>query len=149
MGRTKRWLSKPTLALVATIALFVITPYALAQNVAGKLATRTKLVDESKKKKRSLFWGGKTAQQEVANVDDGEYTFWSRKRKKKEGSTNTNMNKGDELSWRWELFYAETKMIMVSVITSVLCAVLSWMWYARPTLCGDNVKKKSGEEGGE
>ena len=141
-GRTKRWLSKPTLALVATIALF-ITPYALAQNVAGKFATRTKLVDESKKKKRS-FWGGKTAQQEVVNVDDGEYTFWSR-RMKKEGST---MNKGDELSWRWELFYAETKMIMVSVITSVLCAVLSWMWYARPTLRND-AKKKSGEEGGE
>ena len=147
MGRTKRWLSKPTLALVATIALF-ITPYALAQaqNVAGKLATRTKLVDESKKKKRSLFWGGKTAQQEVANVDDGEYTFWSRRRRQRE---KKGTNEGDELSWRWELFYAETKMIMVSVITSVLCAVLSWMWYARPTLCGDNVKKKSGEEGGE
>ena len=140
MGRTKRWLSKPTLALVATIALF-ITPYALAQNVAGKFATRTKLVDESKKKKRS-FWGGKTAQQEVVNVDDGEYTFWSRKRKK-EGT-----NEGDELSWKWELFYAETKMILVSVITSVLCAVLSWMWYARPKICRDDVKKIE-EEGGE
>ena len=147
MGRTKRWLSKPTLALVATIALFIITPYALAQNVAGKLATRTKLVDESKTKKKRSFWGGKTAQQEVANVDDGEYTFWSRKRRQREQKEGTN--EGDELSWRWELFYAETKMIMVSVITSVLCAVLSWMWYARPTLCGDNVKKKSEEEGGE
>ena len=146
MGRTKRWLSKPTQALVATIALFVITPYALAQNVAGKLATRTKLVDESKTKKKRSFWGGKTAQQEVANVDDGEYTFWSRRRRQRE---KKGTNEGDELSWRWELFYAETKMIMVSVVTSVLCAVLSWMWYARPTLCGDNVKKKSGEEGGE
>ena len=145
MGRTKRWRSKPTLALVATIALF-ITPYALAQNVAGKLATRTKLVDESKTKKKRSFWGGKTAQQEVVNVDDGEYTFWSRKRRQREQKEGTN--EGDELSWRWELLYAETKMIMVSVVTSVLCAVLSWMWYARPKMCRDDVKK-SGEEGGE
>ena len=158
MGRTVRWrLSKPAWALIiATIALSITQPYVvLAQNVAGKIATRTKLVDDgtttkNKKKKRSFsFWGGKTAaQQKVVNVDggDGEYSFWSRKRnKKKEGSTN---NKGDESSWTWELFYAETKMIIVSVITSVLCAVLSWIWYARPILCRDDVKK-TGEEGGE
>ena len=44
-------------------------------------------------------------------------------------------------------------MIGISIITSILCAVMTWLWYSKSVIC-DKIKVKkekdvSGEEGGE
>jgi hypothetical protein len=101
------------------------TWFASAQNVVGgKFATRAKLVDGStKKKKRKIFGGGK----EAAASSDGEFSrkFWTRW---------TSSAANNNLSWSsspsWELVLVESKMIFLSLITSVIFIVLSWIWYS-------------------
>lgn len=147
-GRWRLLNSSLTLATIALIALCAdpstrTSPssgsgailFASAQNIAGKFASRTKLdVDDSnnkkKKKKRRLF-GGRGNLKEIADettLVDGEF---------------------NSTSWKWKLFLAESRMIIISFITSVLCAVLAWMWYSRPRYEKVITKVDSGEEGAE
>ena len=109
-------------------------PSSIFVSAQTKFASRAKL-DEGSKKKRKLFGG---TRKEEGTLDDGEYTSWWKKRNKVVGGDNLDS------SWRWELFLAESRMIIISFITSVLCAALSWIWYSRPIF-----KKGAGEEGGE
>ena len=127
---TRRW-PKTILALVAIIAIILTTTpsyYATAQTI-GKFASRAKSTTTTKKKKRSFFGANRKAVTEDNTTDDGE------------------------LSWSMELFLAETKMIGISIITSILCAVMTWLWYSKSVICDKiNVKKEkdvSREEGGE
>ena len=55
---------------------------------------------------------------------------------------------GSSSSWEWDLFLAESRMIFVSVIVSVLCAILPFLWYSMPGK-GIFVGHDGGEEGGE
>ena len=99
-------------------------PFAAAQNIAGKFAARTTLEQAGSsavKKKKRAFW--KQATDEDSSNTDGESTT----------------------SWKWELFLAESRMIMISIISSFACAVLSWIWYSRL----GRGKDVAGEEGGE
>lgn len=89
--------------------------------VGGKFASRAKLVDV-KKKKRKIFGGGK----EAATSSDGEFSrkFWTR-------WTSSAANNSSWLSSpSWELVLVESKMIFLSLITSVIFIVLSWIWYS-------------------
>ena len=97
--------------------------FASAQNVVGgKFASRAKLVDV-KKKKRKIFGGGK----EAATSSDGEFSrkFWTRWT-----SSAANNNSSWSSSPSWELVLVESKMIFLSLITSVIFIVLSWIWYS-------------------
>ncbi len=92
---------------------------ASAQNIAGKFAARTKLTDTSSstQKKRS-FWGSRK-NDDVENEEekDGE-CGWT-----KESIRNC---------WWWHnMFLEESEIILKSVGISVLCAVISWLWYLR------------------
>ncbi len=134
MGRRRP--SKSTLILLIAIAFVshvsrdVSSSSAIfvsAQNVAGKVATRAKLEEQGSKKKRR-FWGG-TRNEEVDAVatSDGEYSsfggvIWKRRKRV------VGVNRGDETSWKWDLFLAESRMIFMSVIMSGLCAILSFIW---------------------
>jgi len=91
---------------------------ASAQNIAGKFAARTKLTDtSSSNKKRRSFWGSrKNNVVEDEAEKDGECS-WT-----KEGIRNC---------WWWHLFLAESEMIIKSVGISVVCALISWLWYLR------------------
>jgi hypothetical protein len=109
-------------------------PSSIFVSAQTKFASRAKL-DEGSKKKRKLFGG---TRKEEGTLDDGEYTSWWKKRNKVVGGDDNGS------SWRWELFLAESRMIIISFVTSVLCAALSWIWYSRPIF-----KKGAGEEGGE
>ena len=103
-------------ALVCTATLS--SDLASAQNVAGKFAARTKLTEasSSNKKKRS-FWGSRRNNAvEDEEEKDGECR-WT-----KESIRNC---------WWWHLFLAESEIIIKSVGISVLCAVMSWLWYLR------------------
>ena len=124
---TRRWL-KPTLALSAIIAIILTTTPSTAQTI-GKFASRAKSTTTTKKKKRSFFGANREAVTEDNTTDDGE------------------------LSWSMELFLAETKMIGISIVTSILGAIMTWLWYSKSVICDKiNVKKEkdvSREEGGE
>jgi hypothetical protein len=145
-----RWRPILPLALVA-IALITLyanqssrldhggaSVFASAQNVAGKVATRAKLT----KKKRS-FWGNHRGE-EVVNDDaarDGEFdgSLWRRMRRVFDRDDSSS-------SWEWDLFLAESRMIFVSVIVSVLCAFVPFIWYSIP---GKGISAgHDGEEGG-
>ena len=91
---------------------------ASAQNIAGKFAARTKLTDtSSSNKKRRSFWGSRnTNVVEDDEEKDGECS-WT-----KEGIRNC---------WWWHLFLAESEMIIKSIGISVVCALISWLWYLR------------------
>ena len=70
---------------------------------------------------------------------------------KKEGG-GYNDNKEDDVSWKWELFIAESRIIIVSVIASILCAIISLVWYISTgvTILQPGVQlDKKREEGGE
>ena len=145
-----RWPFKPALILLIAIALGSShngnrvssrsSIFVSAQNVAGKVATRAKLEERGSKKKRR-FWGGRN-EEEVAATSDGEYSsfggVWTRRKRV------VDANGGDETSWQWDMFLAESRMIFVSVIMSGLCAILSFVWYSRPQF-----GMKDGEEGGK
>ena len=60
-----------------------------------------------------------------------------------------NDNK-DDVSWKWELFVAESRFILVSVIASIACAIISLVWYISAGVIlqpGIQINKKT--EGGE
>lgn len=107
------------IAALAIICASLSSDLASAQNVAGKFAARTKLTDTSSsstKKKRS-FWGSrKNDIVEDEEEKDGECR-WT-----KENIRNC---------WWWHLFLAESEIIIKTIGISVLCAVISWLWYLR------------------
>jgi hypothetical protein len=103
------------------------------QNVAGKFAARTKLSDasSSKKKKRSFWVSRKNNAAEDEENKDGECS-WT-----KEGIRNC---------WWWHLFLAQSEIIIKSVGISVLCAVVSWLWYLRSQYYVDEDEDRDKEE---
>ena len=100
------------------ICTATLSDLASAQNVAGKFAARTKLTDtSSSSNKKKRFWGSrKKIVIEEEEDTDGECR-WT-----KEGILNC---------WWWHLFLAESEIIIKSVGISILCAVMSWLWYLR------------------
>jgi len=151
-----RWYPTPpsaSLVVITLIALYVnqssrlppggsTTVFASAQNGAGKFATRAKLTSTSSKKKRP-FWGNRRLE-EVANEEsdrDGEFddSLWRRLWRAFDGGNSSS-------SWEWDLFLAESRMIIVSIIASVMCAFLPFIWYSMP---GKRISARhDGEEGG-
>lgn len=147
-----------------------------AQN-AGKFASRSKLVENASKKKRNkkvdneegeytTLWGSF-----VNSLEGwGSYVFyengmnwlgsfsWSAtvpessdfgSKKKNRDKRGTNQQVVLETSWRRDLFAAEFHLIIMSIMSSGLIAVLAWFWFRtgdRPEpvkqICG-------GEKGGE
>ncbi|KAL7544685.1 hypothetical protein ACHAWF_008054 [Thalassiosira exigua] len=152
----RHWQWCPSLLVLLAMASFAPIPclrrsprqvlFASAQNVVGKFATRAK-VEGSDKKKKGSFWG---ARKEVVTenvVDDGEYTssgnIWARRRRR----SKDEVAKSDvDLSWKWELFLAESYVIWISFMTSAICAALSWIWYSRPRWVVEEAAT-GGEEG--
>ena len=152
-----RWYPTPpsaSLVVITLIALHVnqssrlppggsTTVFASAQNGAGKFATRAKLTTTSSKKKKP-FWGNRRLE-EVANEDadrDGEFdgSLWRRLRRAIDGGNGSS-------SWEWDLFLAESRMILVSIIVSVMCAFLPFIWYSMPGK-GKSARHDGKEEGG-
>jgi hypothetical protein len=129
---------RSTTAWFAAALIICTANYSLAQNVAGKFAARTKLTDtssSSNKKKRS-FWGSrkKHAVEDDEEDKDGECS-WT-----KEGIRNC---------WWWDLVLAEWDMIIKSVGISVLCAVVSWLWYLRSQYYVAEEQVKDENKGGK
>lgn len=154
---------------------------ASAQNLAGKFASRPKIVENSSSKKK---WNRKNTDQ------DGEYTTqwgsfmnllegwgsflfyengmswlgsfsWSvvpessggnggSSAKRKKRGRKDSVQVVVDSAWKRDLFAAEFHMIVLSILSSVVIAMLSWIWYM-----GMNHKPQSarniqqGEEGGE
>ena len=152
----RRYTNKPTLlALIATIAIIStyyvhnLSPQFVSAQTA-KFASRSKLVDDESNKKKRSFFGKRTTRQVVKEEKrDGEWYSWSRGQTMKMGG-GYNDNK-DDVSWKWELFVAESRFILVSVIASIVCAILSLVWYTYAGVIlqpGIQLDKKR-EEGGE
>jgi len=57
----------------------------------------------------------------------------------------------DDVSWKWELFIAESRIILVSVIASIVCAIISLVWYISTgvTILQPGVQIDKKIEGGE
>lgn len=105
-----------TALIICTATLFDL---ASAQNVAGKFAARTKLTDtSSSSNKKKRFWGSrkKIVIEDEEDTEDGECR-WTKE--------------GIRKCWWWHLFLAESEIIIKSVGISILCAVMSWLWYLR------------------
>jgi len=158
MRYTKRC-SKPTLTVIATIAFISTISTSYVQNKISphfvsaqttKFASRSKLVDEESKKKKRSFFGKRTTRQ-VVNEEkrDGEWYSWSRGQTMKMGG-GYNDDK-DDVSWKWELFIAESRIILVSVIASIVCAIISLVWYISTgvTILQPGVQIDKKIEGGE
>ena len=107
-------------ALVAVCANIISSDLVSAQNVAGKLASRSKLTDASasstKKRRRNPFWR--------KNVPD------------KDGE-----------SWRRNLILAYSEMVIKSVIFSVVCILVSciWSWRSQNEYKQVNNEEKGGK----
>ena len=81
---------------------------ASAQNVAGKLAARTKLTESSSTKKKRSFW-----------------------RSRKSDVVEDEEDKDGECNWRWwDVLLAQSDVIIKSV-EIVIYAIISWLWYLR------------------
>lgn len=95
-----------------------------AQNVAGKLASRSKLTDASasstKKRRRNPFW-------------------------RKNGPTKDDEDKVGE-SWRRNLILAYSELVIKSVIFSVVCILASCLWSLRSQ--NEEYKQDNNEEKG-
>ena len=103
-----------TTACFAALIICTATLSDLAS--AQKFAARTKLTDtSSSSNKKKRFWGSrkKIVIEDEEDTEDGECR-WT-----KEGT------------WWWHLFLAESEIIIKSVGISILCAVMSWLWYLR------------------
>jgi len=142
-----------TIAIISTISTSYvqnkISPHFVSAQTT-KFASRSKLVDEESKKKKRSFFGKRTTRQ-VVNEEkrDGEWYSWSRGQTMKMGG-GYNDNK-DDVSWKWELFIAESRIILVSVIASIACAIISLVWYISAGVIlqpGIQIDKKM-TEGGE
>lgn len=79
---------------------------------------------------------------------DGEFTsLWGRIfRSKKQESQPEMVTDG---SWRMDLFAAEFRMILLSIMSSGLIAVLSWFWYKVMDRTASAKERIQGEKGGE
>jgi hypothetical protein len=126
---------RPTICFAAAFIVFTLSFCLVsAQNVAGKFAARTKLSDasSSKKKKRS-FW---VSRKNIA-VEDEEDKYgecrWTKQ--------------GVRKCWWWDLFLAESEMIVKAVGMSVLCAVVSWLWHLRSQYYVDEDRGKEEDKG--
>lgn len=95
--------------LVIVCANIISSDLVSAQNVAGKLASRSKLTDASasstKKRRRKPFW-----RKNVPTKDDED----------KDGE-----------SWRRNLILAYSEIVIKSVIFSVVCILASCLWSLR------------------
>ena len=142
MRYTRRRYTKPTLLTLIAIAISTSYVQHFVSAQTAKFASRSKLVDdESKKKKKRSFFGKRTTRQVVKEEKrDGEWYSWSKMKDEGGGGYNDK----DDVSWKWELFIAESRIIVVSVIASIVCAIIPLMWY---TYVGLQIKKKT--EGGE
>lgn len=157
MKSIRRYTNPTLLALIATIAIIStsyvqnkISPQLFVSAQTAKFASRSKLVDDESKKKKISFFGKRTTRQVVKEEKrDGEWYSWSRGQTMKMGG-GYNDNE-DGISWKWELFVAESRFILVSVIASIVCAILSLVWYTYAGVIlqpGIQLDKKR-EEGGE
>jgi hypothetical protein len=104
--------------------------FASAQDVAGKFATRAKLITTTKKKEKNRFFWGNRRGEEESNEDvgrDGEFdgSLWRRLRRIVDGDVGSS-------SWEWDMFLAESRIIFLSIIVSILCAFLPFLWYLIP-----------------
>ena len=112
-------------ALVVVCANVVISSDLVsAQNVAGKLASRSKLTDvsaSSTKKRRNPFW-----RKNVPTKDDED----------KDGE-----------SWRRNLMLAYSEMVIKSIIFSVVCILGSclWSWRSQNEYKQVNNEEKGGK----
>jgi len=126
----------PTICFAAAFIVFTNLSFCLvsAQNVAGKFAARTKLSDasSSKKKKRSYWVSRKNIAVEDEEDKYGECR-WTKQ--------------GVRKCWWWDLFLAESEMIVKAVGMSVLCAVVSWLWYLRSQYYVDEDRGKEEDKG--
>jgi len=125
-----------------------LSPHFVSAQTA-KFASRSKLVDDESKKKKKSFFGKRTTRQVVKEEKrDGEWYSWS---KMKDGGGGYNDSK-DDVSWKWELFIAESRIIIVSVVSSIVCAIISLVWYISTGVTilqpGVQIDKKK-TEGGE
>jgi hypothetical protein len=104
-----------------------------AQNAAGKLAARTKLADTSaSRKKRKPFWWSKKKNVDKEEDKDGECS-WTQK--------------GIRKCWWWDLFLADSELIIKSVVMSFLCSAVSWLWFLRSQ--NDDKQIKEENKGGK
>ncbi len=134
---------------------------ASAQNVAGKIASRPKVVgDASLSKKKKGFWrrGGKVVS--PAEEEDGEWCngtlwetfcgiyssweyFWSFAWsfapyiesndgvERRKSKSGKSKGGNGDLSWELELLLAESQMILMALGISILFAILSWILHVQ------------------
>ena len=62
------------------------------------------------------------------------------KAREKKGTSNTNQ------SWKWELFLAESRLILLSIAISALCAILSWIWYKQTNIVKKTARKHTNDD---
>lgn len=94
-----------------------------AQNVASKFASRSKLVDKKKRK----------------HVEEGKFPFW--KRQQSQEAVN-------DTSWLTnELFTADLYLMCVSIVSSGLIALLTWIWYKTVNKHEASEKQEDGKGG--
>ena len=148
MRYTRRRYTKPTLLTLIAIAISISYVHHFVSAQTAKFASRSKLLDDESKKKKRSFFGKRTNRQVVREEKrDGEWYSWSKMKDEGGGGYDS---KEDDVSWKWELFIAESRIILVSVIASIACAIISLVWYIssgiilQPGLQIDNK-----EEGGE
>ena len=96
-----------------------------AQNIASKVASRSKLVDKKKRK----------------HVEEGKFPFWRRQLQSEEVVNDT--------SWiLHDLFTADLYLMCMSIITSGLIALLTWVWY-KTVNKNEAIEKQEDGNGGE
>lgn len=105
----------------------------------SKFASRPKLVDGASQKKKK---------KKHVNVDDGEFLSpWGKIFGRRKQDSEQEMVTDEH--WRMDLIAAEFRVMLLSIISSVLIAVLSWVWY-RVMGGTDSAKERiRGEKGGE
>ena len=127
-----------TLSLLAITTFHPRSFHQVTAQHAGKFASRSKLVDLISRKKKS---------KKVAN-EEGEYRLlWTRYFKRKEGET---YHEGVGSSWRRDLYSAEFHLMLLSIMSSGLFAVLSWVWFRAMNKSESVLRQElQGEKGGE
>ena len=137
-SRISRMRHAPLLVALSLLSIttFLPVPFKGVEAQAGKFASRPKLVDNASKKKKNKKVD-----------DDGEsYSVWRFGRQQK-----IEAEEVVDVDWTRDLFAAEFHLILMSILSSGLIAVLSWVWY-RTTSTADSANQKPtslGEKGGE
>jgi hypothetical protein len=136
---SRRRLHSPLLLAISLISITTLCPQHPFQVAAqaNKFASRPKLVDNASKKKKN----------KKVNTEDGTYLSPWRFGRKEPKVEEIVLDSSD---WRRDLFAAEFQLILLSVMSSSLIAVLSWIWYRTTSkLVNDAKVVKPGETGGE